>query len=200
MEAQAIADEDAEMCRSIGTHGVEIIRDLSAGVPLLQLPLRCCARWAWRGLDRVVVGDAACAFHPVASQPRCDLIPGIPSRLCAAKNGETVNIMTHCNAGWLAFVDYGSATSPMYQAFDEGPYFCLPASRVSRLAWWLKCQSPVRLIELTALHPFSSALRNRHSRVGVRDAPAEPGWPANRLGAGSGAMVACVFRRRRLCM
>jgi len=31
-----------------------------------------------------------------------------------------VNILTHCNAGWLAFVDYGSATSPVYAAFDKG--------------------------------------------------------------------------------
>ena len=36
------------------------------------------------------------------------------------KNGEAVNILTHCNAGWLAFVDYGSATAPVYAAFDKG--------------------------------------------------------------------------------
>jgi methylthioribose-1-phosphate isomerase len=36
------------------------------------------------------------------------------------KNGEPVNILTHCNAGWLAFVDYGSATAPMYAAHDKG--------------------------------------------------------------------------------
>lgn len=36
------------------------------------------------------------------------------------KNGETVNILTHCNAGWLAFVDYGSATAPIYAAHDKG--------------------------------------------------------------------------------
>ena len=36
------------------------------------------------------------------------------------KKGEPVNILTHCNAGWLAFTDYGSATSPIYQAFDQG--------------------------------------------------------------------------------
>ena len=36
------------------------------------------------------------------------------------KEGETVNILTHCNAGWLAFVDYGSATSPIYAAHDSG--------------------------------------------------------------------------------
>lgn len=36
------------------------------------------------------------------------------------KNGEPVNILTHCNAGWLAFVDHGSATAPIYTAFENG--------------------------------------------------------------------------------
>ncbi len=36
------------------------------------------------------------------------------------KNGEPINILTHCNAGWLAFVDYGTATAPIYAAFDKG--------------------------------------------------------------------------------
>lgn len=36
------------------------------------------------------------------------------------KNGQPVNILTHCNAGWLAFVDYGSATAPIYAAYDRG--------------------------------------------------------------------------------
>ncbi len=35
------------------------------------------------------------------------------------KKNNTVNILTHCNAGWLAFVDYGSATAPIYAAFDK---------------------------------------------------------------------------------
>jgi len=34
--------------------------------------------------------------------------------------GETVNILTHCNAGWLATVDWGTALSPIYKAFDAG--------------------------------------------------------------------------------
>lgn len=34
--------------------------------------------------------------------------------------GEPVNILTHCNAGWLACVDWGTATSPIYQAHDAG--------------------------------------------------------------------------------
>jgi methylthioribose-1-phosphate isomerase len=36
------------------------------------------------------------------------------------KNGDVVNILTHCNAGWLAFVDYGTATAPIYEAFNRG--------------------------------------------------------------------------------
>ncbi len=36
------------------------------------------------------------------------------------KPGEVVNILTHCNAGWLATVDWGTATSPMYHALEAG--------------------------------------------------------------------------------
>ena len=36
------------------------------------------------------------------------------------KHGEPVNILTHCNAGWLATVDWGTATSPMYHATEAG--------------------------------------------------------------------------------
>ncbi len=36
------------------------------------------------------------------------------------KNGATVNILTHCNAGWLACIEHGTATAPVYEAFDRG--------------------------------------------------------------------------------
>ena len=36
------------------------------------------------------------------------------------KPGEPVNVLTHCNAGWLATVDWGTATAPIYQAHDKG--------------------------------------------------------------------------------
>jgi methylthioribose-1-phosphate isomerase len=36
------------------------------------------------------------------------------------KGGETVNILTHCNAGWLACVDWGTALAPIYMAHDAG--------------------------------------------------------------------------------
>ena len=42
-------------------------------------------------------------------------------KVAASKpEGEVVNVLTHCNAGWLAFVDYGSATAPIYAAHDAG--------------------------------------------------------------------------------
>lgn len=65
--AMTIADEDAECCRRLGQHGLELIREIAA-----------------------------------------------------RKGGKPVNILTHCNAGWLAFVDHGSATGPIYAAFEAG--------------------------------------------------------------------------------
>ena len=38
----------------------------------------------------------------------------------ARKNGAPLNILTHCNAGWLACVDWGTALAPIYMAHDEG--------------------------------------------------------------------------------
>jgi methylthioribose-1-phosphate isomerase len=46
----------------------------------------------------------------------CKLIEAI-GRL---KGGQPVNILTHCNAGWLACIDWGTATAPIYKAFLKG--------------------------------------------------------------------------------
>ena len=56
---------------------------------------------------------AACAAIGLAGLP---LIEALSSQ----KNGQSVNILTHCNAGWLAFVDHGSALAPVYAAHDKG--------------------------------------------------------------------------------
>lgn len=64
--AQRVCDDEADRCRRIGVHGLEVLRRLQAGV---RRPL---------------------------------------------------NILTHCNAGWLATVDYGTALAPIYLAFDQG--------------------------------------------------------------------------------
>jgi methylthioribose-1-phosphate isomerase len=41
-------------------------------------------------------------------------------QIAARKNGARVNVLTHCNAGWLATVDWGTATAPIYMAHDKG--------------------------------------------------------------------------------
>jgi len=40
--------------------------------------------------------------------------------VAARKKGACVNVLTHCNAGWLATVDWGTATAPIYMAHDKG--------------------------------------------------------------------------------
>ncbi|WP_306046453.1 S-methyl-5-thioribose-1-phosphate isomerase [Nioella sp. MMSF_3534] len=66
--AHEIADEDVEINRRIGTHGLSLIRAIAEQKP----------------------------------------------------KGAPVRILTHCNAGWLATVDWGTATSPMYHAHEAG--------------------------------------------------------------------------------
>ena len=66
-EAQAICEEDVEICRNIGVYGLPLIKDIAR-----------------------------------------------------RKNCKSVNILTHCNAGWLATVDWGTATSPIYHAQQAG--------------------------------------------------------------------------------
>jgi len=66
-EARDICDEDVEISRGIGRHGLRLIEEIAARKP-----------------------------------------------------GETVNILTHCNAGALATINYGTATAPVYFAHDKG--------------------------------------------------------------------------------
>lgn len=44
----------------------------------------------------------------------------IIEQISKQKNGKPINILTHCNAGWLACVDHGTATAPIYEAFNRG--------------------------------------------------------------------------------
>ena len=47
---------------------------------------------------------------------------GLPliRKISVRKGGAPVNVLTHCNAGWLACVDHGTATAPVYAAHDAG--------------------------------------------------------------------------------
>lgn len=66
------------------------------------------------------------------------LIEAISSR----KGGDAVNILTHCNAGWLACVDFGTALAPVYLAHDKGIKVHVwvdetrPRNQGSRLTAW----------------------------------------------------------------
>ena len=62
------------------------------------------------------IADEDAAFCKQIGRHGLELIAAISKK----KKGRPVNILTHCNAGWLAFVDYGSATSPIYAARDAG--------------------------------------------------------------------------------
>jgi methylthioribose-1-phosphate isomerase len=47
----------------------------------------------------------------------CEIIEAIAK---TKPNGEPINILTHCNAGWLAIIDRGSALAPIYEAHERG--------------------------------------------------------------------------------
>lgn len=62
------------------------------------------------------IADEDAAFCNQAGKHGAAIIEAISKQ----KQGAVVNILTHCNAGWLAFVDYGTATAPIYEAFNRG--------------------------------------------------------------------------------
>ncbi|MBI5439422.1 MAG: S-methyl-5-thioribose-1-phosphate isomerase [Nitrosomonadales bacterium] len=68
---------------------------------------------AWREAARIADEDVA--INAAIGKHGSEIIRNIHQR----KNA-TVNILTHCNAGWLATVDWGTALAPVYTAFDAG--------------------------------------------------------------------------------
>jgi methylthioribose-1-phosphate isomerase len=90
-------------------------------------------RWALEGLAACLrplppTARAQCAFAEAARLADedvswCRAIGEHGARLiaeAAARKGARVNVLTHCNAGWLATVDWGTALSPVYAAHDAG--------------------------------------------------------------------------------
>src|SRR6202795_1429006 len=61
--------------------------------------------------------DEDVAINTAIGRNGLPLIEAIAAR---KKPGERVNVLTHCNAGWLATVDVGTATAPIYLAHDRG--------------------------------------------------------------------------------
>ena len=144
--AQAISEmwtRGAPMIAMVGAYGfcLGLCQNASddALAPLYQKllntrPTAVNLRWA---LDKMVA-----LVEPLAPEARAEAAYKFAAALCEEdvelnkaighnglkiikeisekKNGETVNILIHCNPGWLATVDYGTATAPIYMAHDAG--------------------------------------------------------------------------------
>ena len=63
------------------------------------------------------INDEDVAINAAIGRNGLPLIEAVAAR---KKPGERVNLLTHCNAGWLATVDIGTATAPIYLAHDQG--------------------------------------------------------------------------------
>ncbi len=72
---------------------------------------RCEVAWA----EAAAICEEDVAQNQAIGRHGLELIRAIQQR-----KGGTVNVMTHCNAGWLATVDWGTAIAPIYAAFDAG--------------------------------------------------------------------------------
>ena len=79
-------------------------------LPLSQNDRPQAARW-----EATAIGDEDVGINRRIGEHGAQLI-----RQCFEKKRDTVNVMTHCNAGWLATVDYGTALAPVYVAHDAG--------------------------------------------------------------------------------
>jgi len=81
---------------------------------LLNQPHGARAALAWAEAGRIADEDVAMSEAIGRSGLK------IIEQVAAKKPGQPVNILTHCNAGWLATVDYGTALAPIYMAHDAG--------------------------------------------------------------------------------
>ena len=68
---------------------------------------------AWQRANEIADEDVA--INPAIGRHGLKIIEDIQRARTA-----TVNVLTHCNAGWLATVDWGTAMAPIYMAHDEG--------------------------------------------------------------------------------
>jgi methylthioribose-1-phosphate isomerase len=79
----------------------------------LAPPERAAAAYA----QAARIAEEDVALNATIGDHGLELLSAIARR---KKPGEPVNILTHCNAGWLATVDWGTATAPIYKAHDAG--------------------------------------------------------------------------------
>jgi methylthioribose-1-phosphate isomerase len=77
-------------------------------------PLGGNARGAAAYAEAVTICDEDAATNEAIG------LHGLPLIEARAGNGRRVNVLTHCNAGWIATVDWGTALAPIYKAHDKG--------------------------------------------------------------------------------
>jgi methylthioribose-1-phosphate isomerase len=88
--------------------GVEKMRALLTPLPESE---RTAAAWK----EAARIADEDVEINASIGQHGGEIIRDIHQ-----KKGSSVNVLTHCNAGWLATVDWGTALAPIYVAFDAG--------------------------------------------------------------------------------
>jgi methylthioribose-1-phosphate isomerase len=134
-----LATIEAGPSRTGNISGEEFDRHLAEAAARLKATRPTAVNLAW-AIERVRAGLAVkqtlavqekvklalCIAKQIAAEDEenCRMIGqhglNLIEEIARAKNGKPVNILTHCNAGWLAFVDYGSALAPVYAAHDRG--------------------------------------------------------------------------------
>jgi len=109
-----------------------------------------------------------------------------------------MNVLTHCNAGWLAFVDIGSATAPLYAAQAQGKKFNVycdetrPRSQGATLTAWELAQQkvPHQIIADSAAGHLMQRGRIDLVIVGSDRTLGRTGEVANKIGTYSKALLA----------
>ena len=121
------------LCFALGQDASDAALDQACETLAATRPTAVNLRWALhqmrQALKPVAPAERAQAAYAKAGQladqdvETCRLIGHhgrkVIAEIAARKQGR-VNILTHCNAGWLACVDWGTALSPIYQAHDAG--------------------------------------------------------------------------------
>jgi methylthioribose-1-phosphate isomerase len=113
----------------------DLALDAACAALLATRPTAINLRWAIEDMRRVLLPLPAAARADAAFARAAEIcdedvainraiaghgLPLIEAAAARKKNGAAVEILTHCNAGWLATVDWGTALAPIYLAHDRG--------------------------------------------------------------------------------
>ncbi len=82
----------------------------------MAVELRLNAAW----MESAKICDEDVLLNQAIGQYGLNLIQSLHSQNVSKQHIRQLNILTHCNAGWLATVDFGTALAPIYAAYDAG--------------------------------------------------------------------------------